>query len=118
MRARGEEGKPKPGQDDRVGRDDPCEGDEMSARRCGEEEGRTRERRFPTTAIIVTLMMMLALAQRGLSGWAPMEGLLDPIPNGEFLGDVAQAALWLAYRGLRRLGLPEIGIGRACAPEA
>ncbi len=90
----------------------------MSARRDGAAEGRTRERRFPTTVIIVTLMMMLALARRGLASWAPVEGLLDPTPNGELLGDVAQVALWLAYRGLRKLGLPEIGIGRACAPEA
>jgi hypothetical protein len=90
----------------------------MSARRGGAAEGRIRERRFSTTAIIVTLMVLLALARRSLSGWAPVEGLLDPTPNGELLGDVAQAALWLAYRGLRKLGLPEIGIGRACAPEA
>ena len=63
-------------------------------------------------------MVLLALVRRGLYGWAPMEGLLDPTPNGEFLGDVAQAAVWLAYRGLRKLGLPEIGIGRGCAPDA
>jgi hypothetical protein len=90
----------------------------MSVERGGAVEGTVQERWFSTTAIIVTLMVLLALVRRGLCGWAPMEGLLDPTPNGELLGDVAQAAVWLAYRGLRKLGLPEIGIGRGCAPDA
>lgn len=90
----------------------------MSARRGGAAEGKTQGRRFPTTAVFVTLMLMLALAQRGLASWAAVESLLDPIPNRELFGDVAQVALWLAYRGLKRLGFPGMEIGRTCAPEA
>ena len=90
----------------------------MGTTRCWGAGMRVFGRRLSPTVITVVLMVLLAIGRRALSGWGPLEALLDPTPDGELIGDVVQTALWLAYRGLRRLGLPDMGIGRGCAPEA
>ena len=70
------------------------------------------------TSLTVLAMVALAVGRRSLTGWAPLEGMLELSPDGELALDVLQTVLWLTYRGLRKLGLPDLGIGRGCTPEA
>ena len=74
----------------------------------GGDGGKGSGGRFTHPVLTVVVMILLALGRRALSGWEPLEAVLDPTPDAQLLGDVVQTALWLAYRGLRKLRLLDL----------
>ena len=90
----------------------------MRTMRWGAEAPERRGRPAWIRWAMVLFMVALAAARHGPTGWLPAEGLMERVLSSDLMVDLAQAAIWLAHRGLEKLGLPGVDVGRSCAPEA
>lgn len=90
----------------------------MRMTRGGGVEGWGLGRRPSPKAVAIVSTILISLVWNVLSDWTPIAGLQDLAPWRELAGEMLEAGLWLVDLGLVKAGLPAIGVGGACGPDA